>query len=253
MISIVTVTNKQDHNIYRNIFNNYLTQTYKKRELILIINRSNIDKEDIFYRHTTTYNNDGIDIYRNILKDILEEQKASKIEQDDILNNVRIYKFPVNTLGDCLNKSALLAKGEYWAKFDDDDKYGAKYLENSLIYLLKSGADIVGKRRIFVEDKQTRSLYLTNSRNLARPPNHKFTDFIRGPTFFCKRSFVLQIGFPHKNEGEDTEFLQRCNKMRRKIYTSDENDFVYIRNSQIGQTSRLSIDKILGSNYTKLK
>ena len=50
----------------------------------------------------------------------------------------------------------------------------------------------------------------------------------------------------------DTEFLKRCNRLNKKIYTSDENDFVYIRNSNIGQTSTMSIDKILGSNYIKL-
>ena len=148
-----------------------------------------------------------------------------------------------------MNKSALLARGKYWCKCDDDDKYGSKYLENSILYLIKSGADIVGKRRVFVEDKQTKSLYLTNT---DKPQTHKMTSFIRGPTFFCKRTLVLELQFPPINTGEDTEFLRRCIKANRQIYTTDENDFVYIRNSEIGQTSTMSLKKILGNNYTKL-
>ena len=244
MISVITVTNKVDPYIYQNIFNNYLNQSYSNKELILIINTN---KED-YYRHETPYNNNGIEIYVNTLDDILNRRDLK-----DLKSSIKIFEFPINTLGDCLNKSALLSSGKYWCKFDDDDKYGAKYLENSLLYLQKSGADIVGKRRVFVEDKQTKSLYLTNSKNLVRPPNHKMTDFIRGPTFFCRTILVLLIRFPHINKGEDTEFLRRCNRSNKKIYTSDENDFVYIRNSNIGQTSTMSIDKILGSNYTKLK
>ena len=156
-------------------------------------------------------------------------------------------------MGDCLNKSALIAKGKYWSKFDDDDKYGAKYLENSLIYLKQSGANMVGKRRVYIEDKQTKSLYLTNARNITKPGTHKMTDFVRGPTFFCYTALVLELKFPLLNKGEDTEFLKRCVRANKYIYTSDENDFVYIRNNNIGQTSTMSLEKILGNNYIKLK
>lgn len=250
MISVVTITNKSDPHIYRNIFNNYLNQSYVDKELILIINRGDIDKEDSFYRHSTTYNNNGIDIYRGVLDEILKERKATT---ETIKNNIRIYKFPANTLGDCLNKSAFLANGKYWSKFDDDDKYGSKYLENSLLYLRKSGADMVGKRRVYIQDKQTKSIYLTNSAIKTKRETHKMTDFVRGPTFFCPTMLVLLIRFPSINKGEDTEFLRRCVKSNKRIYTSDENDFVYIRNSNIGQTSTISLEKILGNNYTKLR
>jgi hypothetical protein len=236
MISVATITNKQSPSIYKNIFNNYINQSYINKELILIINI------------TDSINNR----INELLNELLIERCTSKLDCELIKKSIKIHNFPGNTLGDCLNKSAELAIGEYWSKFDDDDKYGCNYLENSIMYLTKSGADIVGKRRIFVEDKQTNSLYLTNSRNLVRPPNHKFTDFIRGPTFFCKRILVLQIQFPNKNEGEDSEFLRRCTRARRRIFTTDENDFVYIRNSEIGQTSRMSIKQVLGNNATKL-
>lgn len=252
MISVATITNKSDPYIYRNIFNNYLNQSYVNKELILIINRSDIDKGDVFYRHETTYNVTGIDIYRGVLNEILKEREIDKASAEIIKNNIRIYKFPANTLGDCLNKSAYFASGKYWCKFDDDDKYGNKYIENSLLYLRKSGADLVGKRRVYIEDKQTQSVYLTNSTKKTQE-THKMTDFIRGPTFFCPTMLVLLIRFPLINKGEDTEFLKRCIKANKRIYTSDENDFIYIRNSKIGQTSTMSLEKILGTNYTKLK
>lgn len=234
MISVATITNKHSPIIYKNIFNNYINQSYINKELILIINT---------IKSTNTL---------DILDEVMIEKCIPLSNRILLKKSIKIHNYPTNTLGDCLNKSAEVAVGEYWSKFDDDDKYSSKYLENSMLYLIKSGADIVGKRRIFVEDKQTNSLYLTNSRNLVRPPNHKFTDFIRGPTFFCKRILVLQIQFPNKNEGEDSEFLRRCTRARRRIYTTDESDFVYIRNSEIGQTSRMSIKQVLGNNATKL-
>ena len=124
MISVATITNKSSPDIYRNIFINYLNQSYTDKELILIINRGDIDKNDTFYRHHTTYNNNGIDIYINILDEILKERNISKSLIDTIKNNIHIHKFPTHTLGDCLNKTASLANGTYWCKFDDDDKYG---------------------------------------------------------------------------------------------------------------------------------
>ena len=40
MISVATITNKQSPSIYKNIFNNYINQSYINKELILIINIS---------------------------------------------------------------------------------------------------------------------------------------------------------------------------------------------------------------------
>ena len=242
MISIVTVTNKSGIDIYKNIFKNYLQQSYQDKELILIINRSSIDKDDSFYRHVTRYNNDGIDIYVNVLKDLVKQMKLNPL----IENTIHIYKYPIHTLGDCLNKSVNIAKGSYWCKFDDDDFYGKEYIHKNLYYIRKSGADIVGKRCVYILDKQTNKMYITNN------SRHKRTDFVRGPTFFCKKDLFKYVKFPLKNKGEDTEFLKKCVQLGKYIYTTDEYDFIYIRDKTLNQTSDLTLKQYLGCKSTQV-
>ena len=41
-------------------------------------------------------------------------------------------------------------KGEYWAKFDDDDFYGENYLVNNVFFINKTGADLLGKKTIYL-------------------------------------------------------------------------------------------------------
>ena len=46
--------------------------------------RPDIDKGDYFYRHATTYNANGLDIYRDVLTEILKEREIDKATAEAI-------------------------------------------------------------------------------------------------------------------------------------------------------------------------
>ena len=133
MISVVCITNKNDVRIIKNIFNNYKRQIYQNKELIIIVN-----------------SNKSIDEYY-------------KIADDMNIQNYNIYLLkPEITLGQCLNYSIYKMNGTFWAKMDDDDYYGEKYLTEAYFCLNKTKADIVGKKSVRVYDEDTKTLYDIN-------------------------------------------------------------------------------------------
>ena len=222
MISVITVTNKKDKLIINNIFNNYKRQIYPLKELILIIN-----------------SNEDIELYN-------EQANQMNIE------NYHIYKLhPLITLGDCLNYSIKKMNGMYWAKMDDDDYYGEQYLIEAHYNLLKTKADLIGKKSIHLYNEDTKTMYdLNQSKN-------KYVSFVRGPTLFCNKSLFHENNnyymFDSLNHGEDTAFLNKLLKNKKKIYATSENNFIYIRKKSLNQTSITPIKKYLGYRYKIIK
>jgi len=222
MISVVTVTNKNNPRIINNIFQNYKRQIYRDKELILIIN-SDIDIEPY-------------------------KIKAHEME----INNYNIYKLQsFITLGECFNHSIRNMNGTFWAKMDDDDYYGDKYLIEAHYNLITKGADLIGKKSIHLYNEDTKTMYdLNQSKN-------KFVSFVRGPTFFCRKSLFSKypnnLMFDHLNHGEDTHFLTKLLKYHKKIYATSEKNFIYIRKKSLHQTSITSLEKYLGSSYKIIK
>ena len=222
MISVVTVTNKNNPRIVNNIFHNYKRQVFPEKEFILIIN-----------------SNDDIESYK---------KKADELD----IKNCRIFKLhPFITLGECLNHSIRKMKGSYWAKMDDDDYYGEQYLIEAHYKLVSKAADLIGKKSIHLYDEDTKTMYdLNQSKN-------KFVSFVRGPTFFCHKALFSEhpnyFKFDNLNYGEDTAFLTKLIKNHKNIYATSEKNFIYIRNKSLKQTSITPLNKYLGSKYKIIK
>lgn len=139
--------------------------------------------------------------------------------------SAQIHSFPTEwTLGACLNKLVDSARGDFIAKFDDDDFYSPNYLRDQVNALAYSGADIVGKQAsyIFIEERDLFAL---------RNPKHEmcFTDFVAGPTLVFHRDVFDAIRFPDRTRGEDTGFLDSAVRKGLKIYSSDRFNFVQAR------------------------
>jgi hypothetical protein len=219
MISVATVTNKTEPRIITNIFNNFKRQLYPSKELILVINSN----EDVIKYNTVA-------------------------NEMDILN-YHIYTLkPTITLGECLNYSIREMNGIYWAKMDDDDYYGEKYLVEAHYSLITNKTDLVGKKSVRLYDEDTSTMY-----NLNQSKN-KFVTFVRGPTFFCHKSlFSKHIIFHHLNHGEDTKLLKDLIKHCKKIYASSDENFIYIRNTGLNQSSTTPLYKYIGSKYNIIK
>ena len=188
-----------------NIFANYERQDWTNKELIIILNNDFMDLE----------------------KWKLEAEKY---------NSVSVYKLPEDvTLGKCLNLGVEKAKYKYIAKFDDDDYYGPKYLDESIDTMLKLKAAVVGKRTCF--------MYLPNSKELKlRFPDREMcrVSILQGATIFTTKKLLQLIPFPNKNLGECCYFLRKCKKKKYKIYSSSRYNYAIVRQDEEFHTWRPS-------------
>lgn len=189
-VSIITCTNKP---IYAdNIFENYNRQLLKNKELILILNNNKMSLEK-WISMSKEYSN--ISVFQ------IDEKKS---------------------LGYCLNFGISKAKYNIIAKFDDDDYYGPKYLQqavNALRY-----ADVVGKYCTFVYFEDSKTLAIRNPKR-----ENKYVLRLEGPTLVFRKKVFEKIKFHHKSLGEDIQFCKDCLKNGIKLYATDKYNYVYIR------------------------
>ncbi|PLT28893.1 hypothetical protein CUU66_16230 [Peribacillus deserti] len=181
-----------------NVFHNYDRQLWKKKEMIIILNASNMDKG--------------------------EWKKRAKLSE-----NVSIYQLSeATTLGECLNFGIERARYDYIAKFDDDDYYGPNYLVQSIPTFKKTNADIIGKRTVFMYFEDEKILAVNNPGR----ENKLVTQGIKGATLIFKKFVFDKIKFQKLNLGEDTVFLRQCVKNSFRIYSGDKFNYVCVRKAK---------------------
>lgn len=191
-VSIITCTKRRQ--CMNTLFHNYTRQNYRNKELIVILNNNNLK--------------------------VNEYIKAAKQYK-----NVRIYRLPARvSLGHCLNYGASLSKYKLIAKFDDDDYYAPGYLTDSVRTLLKTNADIVGKRAhyMYLNEKKLLLLRYPAKANLYVP-------LVQGATLLVKRHVISQVGFPDQNRGECVKFCSDSLAKGYKIYSGSKSNFLAIR------------------------
>ncbi|NHN32235.1 glycosyltransferase family 2 protein [Paenibacillus sp. S3N08] len=184
-----------------NVFRNYGSQDYTKKELIIILNR------------------DGMDLTK--------WQKNAKGYQD-----VSIYQRPSKvSLGECLNYGIKRCKYNTIAKMDDDDYYTPEYLSQQMKAMKKKKADLVCKRTVYMyfKKEKTLALHLDN-----KEVNTFLTKEggIKGSTLVFKKKVGKKVKFPEINRGEDTFFSKKCIEKNYKIYVTDKKNYVCLRSSK---------------------
>ncbi|WP_418275955.1 glycosyltransferase family protein [Isoptericola jiangsuensis] len=127
-------------------------------------------------------------------------------------------------LGRCLNRIVRAAEGDVVAKMDDDDLYGPNYLSDQLDALQYSGADVVGKQAHYLH---LEAHDVTLLRHGDR--EHRFTDFVMGPTIVTRREIAADVEFGETSSGEDTAFLRRAAAHGLRTYAADRFNFVQVR------------------------
>ncbi|RLL46919.1 glycosyltransferase family 2 protein [Oceanobacillus piezotolerans] len=193
MISIVTVTMRDE--FLENVFQNYERQRVGKKELIIVLN------------------NDEMDIKHWRIKAIGYQ-------------NVRIFQLSEQvSLGACLNFATEKARGDYIAKFDDDDYYGPYYLAHiKEEFHSHPDVSVVGKTCYY--------LYLVNKKALLLFKPHgenRFTGWVAGASLVYKKELFKTIQFVDLNRAIDWYFLQDCKNHNIKIYSTNKENFVIIR------------------------
>ncbi|WP_178945244.1 glycosyltransferase [Kocuria sp. TGY1127_2] len=128
------------------------------------------------------------------------------------------------SLGRCLNEAAAAASGKIMTKIDDDDLYGPQYLADLLRTLRFSGADIVGKQAHYMH-------LLGRDATMLRFPDreHRWTDFVMGPTMTGRTELFRDLGFSELSRGEDSDFLKRAVRAGASVYSSDRFNFCQMR------------------------
>jgi hypothetical protein len=208
-VSVITITKRNNIN---KIIINYKKQSYINKELIILINT--------------------IEINKNNVKEMLDKHN---------IINYQLYQNNENiTLGECYNYCITKMNGNYFCKMDDDDFYDIHYITNQLYILKKMNIDIIGKSYFYVYDNYNKILYSKYIKSI-----------ILGPTMIIKKEVFNKVLFDKLNKGEDTQFLRKALKHGYKIRSSQINDFVYIRytNNNNHHTYNVNIKEILGNQY----
>ncbi|MFP5110353.1 glycosyltransferase [Neobacillus sp. C211] len=181
MISIIACTNREK--FVSNIIANFQKQTFKEKELILVLNSSKMNFKQI------------------------------ERELDEAKLNSQLFQFPDEmSLGECLNKGAEQANFEYIGKMDDDDYYGSSYLKEAFEALMQTKAELVGKSSFYIyfKKKQELRLYnphhenswiINNGQNL-----YKTSHFLSGATLIFKKRTFGKSNIPTRESREGQWF-----------------------------------------------
>nr|WP_254456327.1 glycosyltransferase [Paeniglutamicibacter quisquiliarum] len=142
-------------------------------------------------------------------------------------NLVLLHQPRTTSLGACLNLAAGAASGFYVTKMDDDDLYGANYLQDQAAAHRYSGANVVGKQAhyMYLGDRNATLLRFEER-------EHRFTDLVMGPTIFTTREMMQEVPFLELGRGEDTNFLRGVLDAGGSIYSADRFNFVQMRSAQ---------------------
>ncbi|MGF9945736.1 glycosyltransferase family A protein [Priestia megaterium] len=194
-VSIVTCTNKPQ--FIKNIFHNYRSQIYEKKELIIVLNR------------------DDIDINRWRIK--AEKEK-----------NIFVYQLPEEvSLGQCYNFAVEKSNYDFIATFDDDDYYAPNYLNDLMQAFLYTDADIVGKLTYFLYLEEKNILAIRN-----RSQEYKYLDassFLDGGKKIVKRKVFDSVQYRDVTLLEDVYFCQDSIEKGFKIFSADKYNLAYLR------------------------
>lgn len=206
-ISVICPTNKA--NSFENILNNFKSQDYDPKELIIGLNY-----------------------------DIKIDYIKNKITNED---NIKILPLGSRrTLGECLNISIEHAKYPIIAKFDDDDYYSPQYLSDMEKLFSDENIQIVGKACYYVYFTKKKIIGLMNAGR-----ENMFVDRVAGATLTFRKEVFQSVKFPHLNLGEDVKFCQLAKRKGYKIYSTNRFHYVYIRNMRYKHTWKIDNNFIL--------
>ncbi len=207
MVSIITCTIREEN--INNVFKNYKQQSWKDKELIIILNK------------------DSMNINRWI-------KKAKRYR------NVQIYQLHEKAaLGDCLNFGIMKSNYDIIAKFDDDDYYGPDYIKSSMDVFKNKDISIIGKSSLYIYFKNKQALiHVSGNENAV-------TDTVAGATLMFRKEVFHQVQFEKVNRAEDYFFIEECKKKGFTVYSTDRYDFAVIRNDAEKHTWKIADNELI--------
>ena len=142
------------------------------------------------------------------------------------------------SLSACLNVAIKHCSGDYVAKFDDDDSYGANFVSDLISYRQMVDYDVVGRPIGFVFDAaRERLMYDPSSVRREWKVSDPSEELVlpAGAALLGKRDVFERIGYPEERRGgADSEFLRRCQRAGIAVYSADIFNFVVYRDADRG-------------------
>ncbi|MBG6223456.1 spore maturation protein CgeB [Arthrobacter sp. CAN_A2] len=176
----------------------------------------------------------------------LAERDVRAVAQSHGIEDLVFLAEPSDTmLGSCLNRCAEAADGQVLTKMDDDDHYGPQYLSDQLFAMQYSDADVVGKQAHYMCLTESDAVILR-----AGGREHRFTDFVMGPTIMARAEVFRETPFPGVPRGEDTAFLKGVAAAGGSIYSADRFNYVQMRNGS-GHTWQIGDAELLATGDLK--
>jgi len=209
MMTVITCTNR--NTMMKNIFQNYSTQTMKNKELIIILNKDDMDLE----------------VWRN---------EAKKYPF------VYVYQMPERmTVSDCKNVAIQKATFNHIAKFDDDDYYAPSYLQSAWMTFKKyPEADIVGKSSVYFYFQEHKLLCLFPSLK-----ENNWTDNVVDSTLVFKKDIFNHVSFRKQKVGSDKRFQKDCQAIGYKTFSTDRYNHTVIRSRNQNHTWKMNEQRFI--------
>lgn len=189
-------------------------------------------KQIVILTHGFTVNGDQID----------------KLSHEFDLHDVILLTAPTSdTLGKNLNRLTEACTGDLLCRMDDDDFYAPNYARDLLHALEFSGAALVGKAATYIHFESKDSTILSYEGH-----EHRFTDFVRGASFFAPKETFTRYQFPEVATSEDSAFLQQIIEAGQKIYAADRFNFMVMRReNKTSHTWTVSDDELYATGVMK--
>lgn len=134
------------------------------------------------------------------------------------------------SLGEALNLAVTSSSGGVIAKFDDDDHYAPRYLDDAVLCMRSTGAAIIGKKTYYVYlesfDRTVRIYPGNEGRRVGR---------VAGGTIVAHRDVLDRVKFPAVDLGEDVRFVRAAERRGFGVYGCAAEGFLQCR-AAIGNT-----------------
>jgi spore maturation protein CgeB len=214
MDGVSVITYCKNNHLMKQIFENYERQIWPNKELILILNRYDMDVRAWEMR---------AEVGQNISVYILPEGKTHEDGLNFAIDKSK-YNF-ISIFGEC----------DYYAPFFLTD------LMNSFEY---TDSEIVGKLSYFCYLNRLKALVLRFPEH-----EHRFVPFLSGSAMIMKKEVFDQVRFREGDSGFDTKFVRDCVEKGMKLFSCDKYNHVRIIASKEEEYQFLQKSRIIA--YTE--
>lgn len=213
-VDVICVSNRPEQ--LEHVIANIARQTYAAMRFIFVTNSDEFDR------------------------DVVERAVAE-------VPNATVLHLPESlSLGECLNAAVDAGDGDFFAKIDDDDLYGAHYLSDMMLATRFAAAAVYGKASFHAYTEGSDATVVRHGGQEFSPVQQ-----VMGGTLLVRRSDVRGIRFEALPSGSDSAFQRACRDAGLTIFSTDRFNYLMTRRADPGgHTWRITEEDFLLNTRT---